>query len=583
MYTVIKNVQIIISLLKEYNIQHLVLSPGSRNVPFVHSVEHDPFFKCYSIVDERSAAYFALGLAEELDLPVLLSCTSSTACSNYFPAIKEAYERKIPLIALTADRDPRYREQMENQMIMQPHMYGRYCKKSVDLPTVIDDLDAAYCERLVNEALLELNHHGKGPVQINFPAFTNFHDFSVRKLPKCRVISRIDNSSTDVEWEQKINELKQYNKIMLLFGEGNIHTENYLNLINKVFEKYNCMISVEHMSNIHSNGALRTFMVTESMSDDEMLEVLPDVIITFGANFASDFKGKLRNYRKCIRHWRVSHDGNVVDTFMALDTIFECSDEEFFHKLLRYAEKEMYNNLMYYNLWNDKISSIKFPDLEFSNFYVIGEFLKQIQCNSILHLSILNSIRLAQFFDIDKSIKVFANLGAYGIDGSLSTFLGQAFQSQELSYLVVGDLSFLYDISASLMPAMQNSNIRILLINNHGGGEFHYVYGNTGFQDINLHISAGHNINTSCWFSSLPVKYMCAKSKEELSNALKEFNDKSSDRPIVLEVITNSKKDGDILNKFYRMNRHIKKSTIIKKIPKTIIKKGIYYVKKVFK
>ena len=146
MYNILKNVQIIISLLKSYNIRHLVISPGSRNVPFVHSVENDPFFKCYSIVDERGAGYFALGLAKELNEPVLISCTSSTASSNYLPAIRQAYLEGVQIIALTADRNPIFRGQMENQMIEQQDMYRTYCKKSVDLPTVTDDMNFKYCE-----------------------------------------------------------------------------------------------------------------------------------------------------------------------------------------------------------------------------------------------------------------------------------------------------------------------------------------------------------------------------------------------------------------------------------------------------
>ncbi|WP_418223331.1 2-succinyl-5-enolpyruvyl-6-hydroxy-3-cyclohexene-1-carboxylic-acid synthase [Clostridium isatidis] len=582
MYTVIKNVQIVISLLKEYGIKNIVLSPGSRNVPFVHSVENDPYFKCYSVVDERSAAYFALGMAEELNEPVLISCTSSTASSNYFPAIKEAYERGIQLIALTADRDPYYREQMENQMIIQPNMYGKYCKKAVDLPTVNNKKDAEYCERLINEALLELDHRGKGPVQINFPAFTNFSDFSVTVLPKCRVINRIEENSPEILWKRKIDELRKYKKIMFLFGEGDGYSENYIKLLNRVFEKYNCMISVEHMSNIHCNGALRTFMVTESISEEEVLEILPDVVITFGANYASDFKNKLRDNHSRIRHWRVSQQGNVVDTFMALDTIFECTDEMFFEKLIQYSDINMKNDFSYYNLWKNKIQNIKFPDLRFTNFYAIGELAKRIPYNSILHLSILNSIRLMQFFDLDESIKVYANLGAYGIDGCLSTFLGQSKDKDKLAFLVIGDLSFFYDINGTLINEI-SSNVRILIINNHSGSEFHYVYHDYGFKDLKKHISAGHNSDANMWFKDLPFKYLSASNREELSDSLDEFIVDQSDKPIVLEVFTDPDMDADIITKFYRMNKNYSNTILIKKCIKSIIKKGVKNVRTIIR
>ena len=168
MKTNIQAVQIIVSLLKQHNIRHIVISPGTRHVPFVHCVEVDSFFTCYSIVDERSAAYFALGLSEALDAPVAFACTSSTAACNYMPAMQEAYERGIQLIALTSDKARYRRYHGISQCIDQVNMYQPFVKMAVDTPIVENNEDYWYCNRCVNEVLLELNHHGKGPVQINF-------------------------------------------------------------------------------------------------------------------------------------------------------------------------------------------------------------------------------------------------------------------------------------------------------------------------------------------------------------------------------------------------------------------------------
>ena len=169
MYTSLKNYQIIISLLKQNNIRHLVLSAGTRNIPFVQSVENDPYFKCYSVVDERSAAYMALGMSLRLNEPVVISCTSSTATCNYFPAMAEAYHQGGQLIVLTSDRNPALLDQREDQMINQVNMYGTFVKKAVNLPIINTEEDFWHCQRLVNEAILATYHHGKGPVQINIP------------------------------------------------------------------------------------------------------------------------------------------------------------------------------------------------------------------------------------------------------------------------------------------------------------------------------------------------------------------------------------------------------------------------------
>src|SRR5690554_3871005 len=174
MYSSLKNVQIIISLLKQYNINHIVISAGTRHTPLVHSVENDSFFKCYSIVDERSASFFALGLIEELQKPVAICCTSGSAVANYVSAANEAFYQQLPLLILTADRNPYYLFQQEEQMIPQINLFKDICKKTVTLPIVRDDKDFWYCSRLVNEALLELEHKEKGPVHINFPVENDY-------------------------------------------------------------------------------------------------------------------------------------------------------------------------------------------------------------------------------------------------------------------------------------------------------------------------------------------------------------------------------------------------------------------------
>lgn len=573
MYTILNNVQIIISLLKEYKVKHLVLSPGSRNVPFVHSVENDSDFTCYSVTDERSAAYFALGLAEELDEPVVLSCTSSTACSNYLPAVQEAKEKGVQLILLTADRDPYYREQMENQMIIQPEMYGFNCKKSVNLPIVNNEHDFWYCERLVNEALLELDHNGKGPVQINFPAVTGFTKFPNKKLPKCRVIKRIDDKFNN--WSEIANELTKYNKILLLFGSNNGYSASVIENIERFFEKYNCTISVEHMSNLKCKGSLSTYLATESMSDDESHKYIPDLLITFGGNFSSDFKNILRNNYKNINHWRVAEDGKVVDTFKALNIIFKCKTEVFFEKI-NSIDIISKNDLNYYNLWVKKLNSIKFPDLKFTNFQVIKTVSSKIPENSLLHLGILNSTRMMQFYNLKKNIKVYSNLGAYGIDGSLSTFLGQASSTNGLAFIVLGDLSYFYDLNANLINNI-GSNVRIILINNGGGGEFKYIYGASNINPLEKHICAGHKLNAQNWCKSTIFDYNYAHNQVELDEHLKKFISRS-EKPIILEVFTDLDKDGDILRQFYEMNCKRNYKNKIKHNIKQKLKKGYFWL-----
>ena len=282
MYTDLKSYQIIISLLKQYGITHCVLSAGSRNVPFVHSIEEDPEFHCYSVVDERSAGYFALGLAQELNEPVVISCTSSTATCNYWPPVAEAFYQGVPIVVLTSDRDPQMLGQWEDQMIDQVGMYDRHVRKSVNLPIINNKDDEVYCERLVNEALLELNHRGTGPVHINVPSKTYNNSFPVKELPTAKKINRIERSNSNVEWEEKINKLKSAKKILVTCGQKSFVSDELNIELENFFKNYNSVISLDYMSNLNIKEGINTTVCMDGryITKKKVQELMPDIIIS---------------------------------------------------------------------------------------------------------------------------------------------------------------------------------------------------------------------------------------------------------------------------------------------------------------
>jgi 2-succinyl-5-enolpyruvyl-6-hydroxy-3-cyclohexene-1-carboxylate synthase len=566
MYTSLVNVQIIISLLKQNNIMHLVLSPGTRNVPFVHSVETDPFFTCYSIVDERSAGYFALGLSEALDEPVCISCTSSTATCNYLPAMKEAQKNHIQLIALTADRDMRFLYQMEDQMINQENMYKRYTKCSINLPVIRDDDDIWFCVRNVNKALLELNHYEKGPIQINYQVAA-IGNFLVKELPVFRKMDRIEEENVPIVRNEYQEKLASKKRILVLCGEHYDRSDELKELLKNFLQKYNAVISYDCFSNVTSDSFLKTVLVTEAMDNDEFEGFLPDLVITVGIHIWSTIKYKLKDYGKKIEHWHIAKDGQVVDGLKALTSIFECTPALFFKSMNQGRVSQ--NDNKYYCLWKKRINLVRYPKLRFTNFSIIRDFAMQIPEDSLLHLSILNSVRLINFCALKSQVRCFANLGADGIDGTLSTFLGQSNMEDELSFLIIGDLSFLYDLNASLMQLKRNQ--RILVINNFAGGEFYTNFGLDCFTTLNKHIAAGHHTKISEGISMMNATYLSASNQLELNENLKIFVSDSQEA-IIMEVFTDADTDSKVLKQFYRMN---KKNTV-----KTFVKKG---VRKVFK
>lgn len=545
MYTPLKNYQVIISLLKQNSIKHLVLSAGTRNIPFVQSVENDPFFKCYSVVDERSAAYMALGLSLRLDEPVVISCTSSTATCNYYPAIAEAYHQGGQLIVLTSDRNPALLDQREDQMINQPGMYGTFVKKAVNLPIVNTEEELWQCQRLVNEAILATHHHGKGPVHINIPMLSYMSMCTEKDILTARKINRINQYSSIQEWEDMALRLNGKKRIMIVAGQNNF-TSPELNASVKTFcEKYGAVLLAEYMSNLELDEAINPFLPFESrvLSADAFEKYLPELVIGFGTNVMSGIKSQLRGKAGRFEHWGIEEGGDIVDMYKSLTTVFECSPEYFFDYMNAKASENQPVSLAYRQIVKNYAESIYIPDVPFSNNTVIRDLAKRIPNNSVLHLSINNSIRLVNFYGLpNRSIKVYANIGTHGIDGCLSSFIGQAITTDQPSFLIIGDLSFFYDMGAMRIKHMPK-NARILMVNNHGGGEFHYSTTLKIDPTMDLHTSAAHNTDAKGWVESVGFKYFGVHNNEEYQKALEIFLDTSINEPMFIEVFSDMEID----------------------------------------
>lgn len=540
MYTAHKHLQILISLLKQHDITHLVLSPGARSIPFVRSVENDDDFICYSVVDERSAAFFAMGLSLELRKPVAVACTSATATCNYYSAVVEASYQGVPLLLLTFDRDPYLLDQMENQMINQTKMYGVYCKASVNLPIVKDDRDFMYCQRIANEAMLELRHRGQGPVQINIPIF-GIDLFNVSKLPEVRKISRLVAGTQKADWYKAKEYLESKERVMFVVGQNDKLSKVEADLLDKFCLSYDCVVVGEHMSNINSQYSLRIYGFAEVLSTDKFAEYQPDIVISFGGNVSGRLKDLLRSRPGSIEHWSIREDGKIVDSFYNISCVFESTLEYFLKEML--IERRVQKHA-YYERWKHAVEVTRPEEVEFSNFYVAKCLAEKIESNAVIHSGILNSTRQLNFFDIERETEYRSNIGAFGIDGTLSTFLGQSVATDKKCYLLLGDLSFLYDMNAISIRHIKD-NVRIVVVNNGGGGEFHYVMGKDKIPTINRHISAGHNHSIKGWVESLGIKYFTANTKESFDRTFQEFL-KWNEGVAIMEVFTEMENDAAI-------------------------------------
>lgn len=292
-------------------------------------------------------------------------------------------------------------------------------------------------------------------------------------------------------------------------------------------------------------------MDTRYITEKKFKELLPDIVISYGGNIMSGIKDMLRKFCGKYEHWLIQEDGKVIDLFKSLTTIFECSPEEFFKKCNSYCRTG--NDLNYYNMIKKYADSVVYPDFEYSNVYAIKNVVERIPSGSVLHLSINNSIRITNFFKLNPDVKVYANIGTHGIDGCMSSFLGQALINENMSFLVIGDLAFFYDMNALAMDYVGN-NVRILLLNNHGGEEFYYnqVWKN---EASDLHTTARHNTDAKNWAETCGFLYMPVKDKKSFCHALPKFMESKSEHPILMEVFTEMRNDSDIIYSFYDLNR----------------------------
>lgn len=547
MYSSIKQIQIIVSLLKQHGVRHVVISPGTRHVPLAHSCEIDPFFTCYSVVDERSAGFFALGLSERLDEPVAVTCTSATATCNYMPAMQEAYSRGIQLVALTADRARYQRFHGENQCIDQVDMFSPYVRYSADVPDVHTDDDYWYCNRCVNEALLELNHHGKGPVQINFLeplAISRLSSFDAKEISTTRRIFRHVN---DIGWDGFREILKGKKRILVIAGQHG-RSPGLNNALNTFGRNRNVVVTYDHFSNLEGDRFIRSALVSEVLNAEELKALEPDLIITYGSKIFSVLGTRYRN--QGIDHWHIDPEGRVYDLIHTLTDVFECTAQEFFENTGFTLEGEN----EYLRMWQKRVAQLDFTLNDFTNHLAIRTVLSCLPANTTIHASVLNSMRIANFYKLPPGTEFMGNICADGIDGALSAFLGQAEKHDGIALLIIGDLSFLYDLNGAFYRIAPN--VRILLVNNYAGAEFHYNIGQQRISTLNRHIAAGHHTRCGKTIGLTNLEYRLAVDRQELDEQSKSLFEPSPG-PVLLEVITDADRDGESLRRFFAQNRRL--------------------------
>lgn len=550
MYSDKRSILQLAALLKAHKIRKIVLCPGSRNAAIVHTLANIEDFTCYSVTDERSAGFFAIGLSLQGGGPAAICCTSGSALLNLHPAVSEAFYQQIPLIIISADRPAAWIGQMDGQTLPQPNVFGNLVKMSVNLPEVNTDEDEWYCNRLINEAILETNHHGKGPVHINVPLSEPIYRFTAKTLPEARVITRYQGLNVyDRDYKELINKLNQANKRMIIVGQ--------MNLIYQFDKKYvkplckNFVWLTEHLGNQTTPGlAIKNFDVAVSAMDEVRQEQMtPELLITFGGHIVSkQMKKYLRNHPP-KEHWHITPDGKVADLFGCLTTIIEMDPFEFLEKIAFLLEGNPTN---YPLMWENWCKTIPEPSLPYSQISVTGDLIKALPAPCSLHLANSSTVRYAQLFTLAKGVEVCCNRGVNGIEGSLSSAIGYASASTQTNFILIGDLSFFIDMNALWMSHLRN-NVRILLFNNEGGEIFHTLPGMDKTDKSRPFITAEHQTSAKGWAEERGFQYIKVRDDEEWQDALKVFaSPDEQERPMLLEVMTDKSEDTRLLREYYK-------------------------------
>lgn len=543
-----KNVLMLAALLKAHGIREIVLCPGALSAAIVQTLSNTEGMNCHAVTDARSAGFFALGLSLHGGGPAAVCCDAGAALTNLCPAVAEARNQQAALLVISADSPAAWTGQGDRPTLPQTGMFGPLVRLSVSLPDIRDEEDERHCNRLLNEAILEATHHGKGPVHINVPIGEPLYRFKARELPDVRVITRYQGLSVyDRDYkEELIARLNRYTRRMVVVGQMSL-----IYLFEKRYEKalYRQFVWLaEHAANRTVPGLpVRNFDTAIYVMDEARQQLMaPELLITFGGQVTSgQLKRYLRNHPP-REHWHVAADGRIVDTYGCLTAVIEMDPFEFLEKIAFLMEARPTN---YPLMWENWCKTLPAPRLPYSQMAVTGRLLSLLPAPCALHLANGSTVRYAQLFPLPPDVEVCANLGAGGIEGTVATAVGYAAASDKPNFLLTGDLSLFTGMNA-LWNA--SPNLRILLLNNGGAESYHTLPGmEKGCSRPFL--TAEHRATAKGWAGEAGFAYRSLTGEEEWEEALREFaSPEATERPLLWEVFTDREADTTLLRSYYR-------------------------------
>lgn len=550
-----KLAQLVIASCENYGVKNVVISPGSRNASLTVGFVNHQKINTLSVVDERSAAFFGLGIAKQTKNPVAIVCTSGSALLNYYPAVAEAFYSEIPLVIISADRPKNMIDIGDGQTIRQENVLANHTLYNANL--LEGDENLALNQQKLEEAF-ESAIKKQGPVHINVPfsdplyEFTNQKGIFNFKDINTKTESLLDEIPLDVDELQKFADIWNTSKRkMILVGEY-FPNDLIQKQLSHAAKDPSVIILTEASSNVHDNRFINCIdQVIFPFDNRDFEEIKPEILLTFGGQIVSKkIKEFLRKHQP-NHHWHISKTV-AQDTFFCLSSHFKISAELFFSQfffLTKIKSSDYQQKWLTYKLIRKKSHQLFLNNCDFCDLksfeIIFNSFPKEIQ----VHFSNSAVIRYAQLFELDKSISVFCNRGTSGIDGSTSTAIGAAYSNKNQTVFVTGDISFFYDQTA-LWNKYIPKNFRIIIINNQGGGIFRFIPGPSATNALD-YFETPHNLTAAYLCQMYNFEYTNVSNEKELKNSLIHFYEESN-KPKVLEIVTPRTLNDVILKSYFK-------------------------------
>lgn len=559
-----KGIRQIVETLAALGLKEVVLCPGSRNAPLVISFNRHPGFRCTSIRDERSAAFFAMGMAIAKKRPVAVVSTSGSAALNFAPAISEAFYQRIPLIVITADRLKAWTDQGDGQTINQTDVFKNYIRGCYELQGDIShDADSWHNNRCLNEGWNVATITNKGPVHFNVPLSEPLYQTALVEPTSQRVFREVsvERKLSDAVLQDLKYQFSKCEKVMILAGQHDKDRDLQVQLASMATLK-NVIVLTESTANISSPLFIEHIdRCITTLNDEEAQALMPDLLITIGGAIVSKrIKAALRRYAPRY-HWNIGLNHDFMDTYQCLTSAIPMHPVHFFEQFntaLNFPVSDFREHWLKRKEYLEGLHQRFIEQCTYSDFSVFNQIFRQMPDDIVLHIANSSPIRYGQLFDYGHIQETWCNRGTSGIDGCTSTAMGSAWASPSQRFLMItGDVAFNYDVNA-FWHDYAIENLNIIVINNGGGGIFRIISGPDTIEEMEPYFETTMKTDASLVAQRHGWQYLKAVDASTLQDALKCLYLPTTNRHIV-EIFTEPEANPIVLKAYWD---YLKKSNL---------------------